>query len=100
MVNVTAVEVPPPGSGVTRVTWAVPATATSEGAMSATTSWLLLTKVVGRGLPFHCTTDDATKLLPVTVRPKSAWPAVALLGESELTAGSGFPVAKWTGSPQ
>ena len=48
--------------------------------------------VVGRAVPFHCTTEAATKLPPVTVRVKSASPAVALFGASELSAGMGLTV--------
>src|SRR3989442_317464 len=54
-----------------------------------TWSWVLLTKVVGRAAPFHCTTDAATKPLPLTVRVKSTPPAVKLLGASELSVGGG-----------
>src|SRR3989440_7744882 len=84
-----AVEVPPPGAGVTTATWAVPAVGISAVEMAAR-SWVLLTKVVGWVAPFHCTTEAATKLPPVTVRVKSTPPAVALFGASELSAGVGL----------
>src|SRR5262245_19197076 len=48
------------------------------------------TNVVGRGLPFHCTTELPTKLLPFTVSVKAAPPAGALLGVSVATAGTGL----------
>src|SRR5438046_7023316 len=51
-------------------------------------------KVVARAVPFHCTTDDAAKLLPLTLSVEAAPPAVALLGASELSAGTGFAVVK------
>src|SRR2546421_412662 len=86
-----AVEVPPPGAGVTTATWAVPAVGISAVEMAAR-SWVLLTKVVGWVAPFHCTTEAATKLPPVTVRVKSTPPAVALFGASELSAGVGLTV--------
>jgi len=48
-----------------------------------------LTNVVVRGAPFHCTTELETKLVPVTVNVKAAPPAVALLGESDESVGTG-----------
>ena len=44
---------------------------------------MALTKVVVRGLPFHCTTDVETKLVPLTVRVKAGPPWNALLGARE-----------------
>src|SRR2546427_7669101 len=79
IVKARAAEVPPPGAGVSTVTWAVPAVAISPAAMAAW-SWVLLTKVVVRAVPFHCTRDDATKLLPLTVSVKPTPPAWALPG--------------------
>jgi len=55
---------------------------------------VLLTKVVARAAPFHCTTDDAAKLLPLTVSVKAGPPALALLGASELSVGAGLPSVK------
>src|SRR6266567_3763998 len=37
--------------------------------------------------PTHCTKDPDTKFVPFTVRVKLAPPAVALVGEIELTVG-------------
>ena len=45
---------------------------------------------MGRAAPFHSTTDEATKPLPLTVRGNAAPPAVALLGASEEIAGTGL----------
>jgi hypothetical protein len=87
MVNVRALEVPPPGAGLNTVTWAVPSVAMSLAGMAAVT-FVVLTKVVGRFAPFQRTTEEATKLLPVTVSVKSGPPAVALLGESKVRAGT------------
>jgi len=50
-------------------------------------SCLLLRNDVVRDVPFHTTTALLAKLLPSTVRTKPLPPAVALLGESELTDG-------------
>ena len=48
--------------------------ATSAASMAAA-SWLLLTKVVGQGLPFRFTTDSGTKPMPLTVSVKPGPPA-------------------------
>ena len=55
---------------------------------------MLLTKVVARAVPFHCTTDDAAKLLPLTVSVKAAPAAAALLGASALSVGAGGSTMK------
>lgn len=89
IVNVRAPEVPPPGVGLNTLTSTVPAVAMSLAAMLARSS-VLLTKVVVRSDPPQRTTEDATKLLPVTVRVNAAPPAVALLGERELSVGTGL----------
>jgi hypothetical protein len=49
--------------------------------------------VVVRLAPFQRTTEDDTKLLPLTVSVNAAPPAVALVGESELRVGEGFEAA-------
>src|SRR4029453_13706141 len=46
--------------------------------------------VVARFTPFHCTTEDETKPVPVTGGGKRAPPAVAVLGDMLLTVGAGF----------
>ena len=89
MVNVIAFDVPPPGGPFTTVTEAVPAVAMSAAEMEAV-SIVLLEKVVARGDPFQFTTEVVTKPEPFTVSVKAAPPAVALLGEIELIAGTGF----------
>jgi hypothetical protein len=48
-----------------------------------------LTNVVGRLLPFHCTTEQGKKLPPVTFSVRAAVPAVALTGKSEAIVGAG-----------
>src|SRR5436309_15285739 len=69
MVKVCALDVPPPGVGLTTVTKAVPAVAMSAAVIWAV-SWVLLPNVVERAAPFHWTVDGATKLVPDTVRRK------------------------------
>ncbi len=61
-------------------------------------SWLLLTNVVTRAVPFHITTELLRKLPPFTVRTNPTPPAVALLGEIELNEGVGGQEQEATGS--
>jgi hypothetical protein len=82
MVNVKAFEVPPPGAGLNTVTRAVPAAAILVAGIVAV-SWVALTNVVVRLLPFHCTTEPRTKPEPNTVSVKPTPPAVALAGDRE-----------------
>ena len=85
-----ALEVPPPGAGVTTVTWAVPAATRSLAGMAAL-SWVALTNVVVRLLPFQRTVEADTKPLPVTVRVKAGPPCKAVLGASVESTGTGLP---------
>src|SRR5262249_16619065 len=96
MVNDSADEVPPPGAGVCTVICAVPAEAMSAGDIAAC-SCVALTIVVGRAAPFHCTADDAMKLLPFTVSVKPAPPATTRPGASDVAAGIGLPAAVTVG---
>src|SRR5450432_67557 len=86
-------EVPPPGAGFITVTSTVPALAMSEAVIAAV-SVVLLTKVVGRAEPFHCTTEVETNFVPVTVRVNAESPAVMLLGESDVSVGTGLLIVK------
>src|SRR5437773_1824537 len=88
-VNVSAPEVPPPGVGENTVTDAVPAVATSLAGIAAR-NCVPLTNVVVRALLFHRTTDPLTKFVPFTVSVKAPVPAVALLGTSEPSVGTGL----------
>src|SRR5438046_10765512 len=89
MGKVCALDVPPPGVGLTTVTEAVPAVAMSAAAICAV-SWVLLPNGVDRAVPFHWTTDEATKFVPVSVSVNAASPAVLLFGAMELNVGVGF----------
>jgi hypothetical protein len=65
----------------------------------AAVSCLLLTNDVVRGKPSQTTTALLLKSLPLTVSENPAAPAVALLGESEVTEGvAGQPPQETTGS--
>ena len=66
IVKLTALEVPPPGAGLTTVTGLLPAVATSAAVICAFKVFEL-TKVVVRALPFHWTTDALMKLPPLSV---------------------------------
>ena len=59
IVNVTELDVPPPGVGLKTVTAAVPVAVMSLARIWAW-SCVLLTKVVVRSLAFHRTTEEAT----------------------------------------
>ena len=52
-------------------------------------SWAAEIKVVGRFDPFQRTSDELTKLVPVTVRVNAAPPAVAELGMRLIRVGAG-----------
>jgi hypothetical protein len=82
-------QVPPPGAGLKTVTWAVPAAAISAAVMAAC-NCVALTNVVVRFAPFHWITELLMNPLPFTVSTNAAPPAVALVGEIELIAGTGL----------
>ena len=89
MVNVNAFEVPPPGAGLTTVTAAVPAMATSD-ALTVAVNFSPLTKVVASAEPFQLMVEEAMKFVPFTVRLNAAAPVVTLAGEREVVVGTGF----------
>src|SRR5262245_12201714 len=89
MVKVRALEVPPPGVGLTTVTWGVPTLATSAAVIAAV-SWVVLPKVVVLELPFQRTDEFATSPVPLTVSVKAGPPAVAPEGNSAVRAGAGL----------
>src|SRR6267142_5878670 len=66
IVNVWALDVPPPGAGLNTVTDAVPAVARSVAGMDAV-SCDAETNIVVRLAPFHRTTDALMKFVPFTV---------------------------------
>src|SRR5882762_6607219 len=74
IVNVCALERPPPGVGLKIVTGAVPGVAMSPDRICAW-SCVLVTNVVDRSLPFQRTTDEAMKFVPVAIRGNPAPPA-------------------------
>ena len=77
-------ELPPPGDGVATVTGRLPTfEAVIADAGIAAVRRALLTYVVGWLTPFHCTTEAATKLLPMTVKVKEEPPTVTVAGETD-----------------
>jgi hypothetical protein len=89
IVKVWPLEVPPPGVGLKTVTLAVPAVAMSAARIDAVT-WVALTYVVVRFVPFHLTTELEMKLVPFTVSVKADPPAVAELGLRLVVVGRGL----------
>ena len=89
IVKVWALEVPPPGVGLKTVTLAVPAEAMSAARIEAVT-WVALTYVVVRFVPFHLTTELEMKLVPLTVSVKAGPPAVADEGLRLVVVGTGL----------
>lgn len=87
MVNVRALDVPPPGLGFTTVTCAVPAVARSLAGIVAIRRVALANDVV-RLRPFQRTVDPNANPVPVKVNAKPGPPADALGIESEVRAGS------------
>jgi hypothetical protein len=84
-----ALEVPPPGVGLITVRAAVPAVVRLAAGMMAVSD-VAETKVVASAVPFHSTSDVATKPEPVTVRVVAAAPAWTEVGESDEMLGTGL----------
>src|SRR5215475_5011572 len=87
--NINSFDTPPPGAGLKTVIFTSPAVSRSVEGIFALTS-VALTTVVGRGLPFHCTTEPAMKLDPVTVSVNGSSPAIAEEGFNAVIAGTGL----------
>ena len=92
IVNDAALDVPP-RDGLVTVTLAVPAVAISAAVIAAV-SCVALANVVVLAAPLNFTTEVDRKPVPYTVREKAAPPAVALVGESEVTVGAGLLMVK------
>lgn len=86
MVNVCALEIPPPGGGFETVTFAVPPLAISAAGMVATICVLVTDDGAIAGFDPKFTVAPLAKPEPVTVKVKAAPPADALLGESDVTS--------------
>ena len=93
IVNDRLPDVPPPGAGFDTVTVVLPAVAISA-ALIAAVNCVALTNVVVLAAPLNFTTDVETKEVPLTVSAKATPPAVALVGEREVTVGAGLLMVK------
>jgi hypothetical protein len=87
IVNVCALDVPPPGLGFTTVIEAVPAVAIREAGTLAV-SCVEETNVVTSVVAFHFTVEVETNLVPLTVKVKPALPAVIQVGLIEVVVGT------------
>jgi len=94
--NATAAELPPPGAGCTTVIKGEPELATSLAGIAAW-SLVALTNVVGRELPFQCTTACGVNRLPTTVNVNPA-PVNAESGESALINGTAYSILNVSGA--
>jgi hypothetical protein len=88
MVNVCVEDGPPPGGLLNTTTDAVPPEEILEAGTDAV-SEVALTNVVVSGLPFHSTTELATKFVPAIVSVNAAPPASAEVGEIDVSVGTG-----------
>jgi hypothetical protein len=61
-----------------------------SAAVIAAVNFVAFTNVVTRGLPFHCTTELLTKLLPFTVNVNPGEPALNMFGVIVVIAGNGL----------
>lgn len=92
IVNVSVLELPPPGAGVNTVTRAVPSEAISAALICAV-NCVELVNVVGRGDACHCTCDPETNPEPVTVIVNAGPPTLATEGDICVMAGTGLLAA-------
>ena len=95
IVNLTALEVPPPGAGFATVTSTWPALVISLAAIIVV-SCVLLTNVVVCALGPIEITAPGTKLAPFTISLNALLPAAADAGESDISAGMGFAICSAT----
>ena len=96
IVNVCALDVPPPGVGFTTVIGAEPAVATSAAGTVAV-NCVAETNVVVSAVAFQFTEDAETKFVPFTVKVKPPLPAVTQLGLIDVVVGTGLLMVKVTG---
>ena len=80
---------PPPAVGLNTETCADPTLRISEAGMVAVSVCVVGLNVVWRLFPFHCTSEQGRKLLPVTLTTRSEVPAVALAGKIDDMDGVG-----------
>jgi hypothetical protein len=88
--NVNTLLVPPPGAVLTTATPTLRAVETSAALIAARSS-VLLTKVVGRASPFQCATELDTNPVRAAVSVNPAPPATTLVGDTDVSEGTGLP---------
>jgi hypothetical protein len=96
MSNVAGFETPPPGAGFWTTTLGLPVLEISPAGTEAVSDELV-TNVVASGWPFQTTTEVGRKPLPPTLSVNCGPAAVAALGMSEETCGTGFAEASAAG---
>ncbi len=67
-----------------------------SAALSVTLSWAALTKVVGRGVPFHNTTDDEINPEPIMMIVVAGLPGGRIRGEIDWIARPRFVTSNFT----
>ncbi len=87
IVNGKDAELAPPELALDTETPLEPIAATSDAGI-APVSWVALTNVVGRGVPFQLITEPLRKFVPVTRSVKVALPAPRFEGESCVIVGA------------
>src|SRR5712691_2646980 len=95
-VKLIGLDVPPPGSGLKTVMGKLPTAAISLARIWAVT-WVALTYAVVRAAPLNWTTELLSKLMPLTVNVNAGSPAVLLVAEKVLIAGTGWLTVKTCG---
>src|SRR5207245_9337253 len=91
--NVTELDAPSLGGGLTSVMDAVPAVATFAAGTIAV-SLIEDTNVVVRAEPFQFTVEVETNLVPFTVKVNCALPAVVEVGLIEVMVGTGLLIVR------
>jgi len=86
METVAALDTAPPDAGLETVTGTL-ATAAMSAAEMAAWSCVALTYVVVLAAPFHCTPEQGTKFVPVTLSVNAPVPAVTVAGDTAVIAG-------------
>jgi len=95
-VKLIGLDVPPPGNGLKTVTGKFPTAAISLARICAV-NWVALTNAVVRAAPLKWTTELLSKFMPLTVNVNAGSPAVLLVADKVLIAGTGWLTVKICG---
>ena len=88
-------DVPPPGVGLKTVIGKLPTAAISLARIAAV-NCVALTNVVTLSTPLNRTTELLSKLMPLTVKGNARSPAVLLVVDNVVIAGTGWLTVKFT----